>query len=189
MLCGALFFYRHLQSMFSSQIKSNLTFEVKVPAMILPHNVTVTCDMLRRFVLMHTRVHNGVVFCFCTAPISPSYIHVVNQTQTIITIEWGLPDMVNGVLRSFLVNVEEVESFNSTECCQYFPVQEVTVKSEKSNYQFEVSFTNDKSTYYIQRIVSNKGLFHLAVHANMFYSPFFPPNHKHLKFKSSNLLT
>jgi hypothetical protein len=83
--------------------------------------------------------------------------------------------MVNGVLRSFLVNVEEVDSFNSTECCQYFPVQEVTVKSEKSNYRFEVSFANDKGTYYVQRIVSNKGLFHLVVHASMFYWTFFPP--------------
>jgi len=81
---------------------------------------------------------------FCTAPLSPSYIHVVNQMQTNLTIEWGHPDLLNGVLRSFLVTLEEVESFNSTACCEYFPVQEVSVQSEKMNYSLEVSFTKNK---------------------------------------------
>jgi hypothetical protein len=63
----------------------------------------------------------------------------VSQTQASVTIEVGIPDMVNGKLRSFLVIVEETDSFNSTECCQYFPVQEVAVKVEKSSYRVEVS--------------------------------------------------
>jgi hypothetical protein len=63
----------------------------------------------------------------------------VSQAQTNLTIEVGLPDMVNGKLRSFLVNVEETDSFNSTGCCQYFPVQEVPVQVEKSSYHVEVS--------------------------------------------------
>jgi len=42
------------------------------------------------------------------------------------------------------VTLEEVESFNSTACCEYFPVQEVSVQSEKMNYSLEVSFTKNK---------------------------------------------
>lgn len=79
------------------------------------------------------------MFCLCVAPLSPSFIRVVSQSQTNLTIEVGLPDMVNGKLRSFLVYVEETDSFNSTECCQYFPVQEVAVQVEKSSYNIEVS--------------------------------------------------
>jgi len=86
-------------------------------------------------------------FFFHTAPLSPSDIHVVNQTQTNLTIEWGPPDLLNGVLRSFLVTIEEIESFNSSACCEYFPIQEVAVQSEKMNYGLEVSFTEDKNTY------------------------------------------
>jgi hypothetical protein len=75
----------------------------------------------------------------------------VNQTQTNLALEWGHPDLLNGVLRSFLVTIEEIESFNSTACCEYFPVQEVAVQSEKMNYSLEVSFTEDKNTYHLER--------------------------------------
>ncbi|XP_021936972.1 uncharacterized protein LOC110838250 isoform X1 [Zootermopsis nevadensis] len=82
-----------------------------------------------------------------TAPLSPSFIRVVSQSQTNLTIEVGLPDMVNGKLRSFLVYVEETDSFNSTECCQYFPVQEVAVQVEKSSYNIEFTGLRPASTY------------------------------------------
>jgi len=42
------------------------------------------------------------------------------------------------------VTIEEIESFNSSACCEYFPVQEVAVHSEKMNYRLEVSFTKNK---------------------------------------------
>jgi len=82
---------------------------------------------------------------FHTAPLSPSYVRVVNQTQTNLTVEWGHPDLLNGVLRSFLVTLEEIDSFNSSACCEYFPVQEVSVLSEKMNYRLEVSFTKNNT--------------------------------------------
>ena len=92
-----------------------------------------------------------LLLCFFhTAPLSPSDIHVVNQTQTNLTVEWRPPDLLNGVLRSFLVTIEEIDSFNSSACCEYFPVQEVAVQSEKMNYRLEVSFTKDKNIYCLE---------------------------------------
>jgi hypothetical protein len=82
-----------------------------------------------------------------TAPLSPSYVHVVNQMQTNLTIEWGPPDLLNGVLRSYLVTIEEIESFFSSECCKYFPIQEVAVQSEKMNYRLEFSGLRPASSY------------------------------------------
>ena len=95
---------------------------------------------------------DDVTLFFNVAPLSPSYIHVVNQTQTNLTIEWGHPDLLNGVLRSFIVTLEEIESYNSSACCEYFPVQEVSIQSEKRNYRLEVSFTKNKF-----RIACRKG--------------------------------
>jgi len=115
---------------------------------LLSYTVTVSGHIVRNW--SHCVGGNfGAVtlFFFHTAPLSPSDICVVNQTQTNLTIEWGPPDLLNGVLRSFLVTIEEIESFNSSACCEYFPIQEVAVQSEKMNYRLEVSFTEDKNTY------------------------------------------
>ena len=43
------------------------------------------------------------------------------------------------------MTLEEIESFNSSACCEYFPVQEVSVQSEKMNYRLEVSFNKNKN--------------------------------------------
>ena len=90
-----------------------------------------------------------LLWFFFTAPVSPSDIHVVNQTQTNLAIEWEPPNLLNGVLRSFLVTIEQIDSFNSSACCEYFPIQEVAVQSEKMNYMLEVSYTKDKNTHYL----------------------------------------
>ena len=43
------------------------------------------------------------------------------------------------------MTLEEIDSFNSSACCEYFPVQEVSVLSEKMNYRLEVSFTKNNT--------------------------------------------
>ncbi|PSN41352.1 hypothetical protein C0J52_10389 [Blattella germanica] len=81
------------------------------------------------------------------APQAPSFIRVESQTQTDIALEWGLPNMVNGVLRSFLVNVEETDSYNVSACCQYFPLQEVPVRFEQEKYRLQFTGLQPASTY------------------------------------------
>ncbi|XP_069681553.1 tenascin-R-like isoform X2 [Periplaneta americana] len=82
-------------------------------------------------------------------PEAPSYIRIDSQSHTSLTIEWGLPNVLNGVLRSFLVNLEETDSFNVTDCCQYFPIQEVSVHAEKANYSVQIIDLKPASTYTI----------------------------------------
>ncbi|PSN29732.1 hypothetical protein C0J52_26226 [Blattella germanica] len=81
------------------------------------------------------------------APQAPSFIRVDSQTQTDIALEWGLPNMVNGVLRSFLVNVQEIDSYNVSACCQYFPLQEVPVRFEQEKYRLQFTGLQPASTY------------------------------------------
>ncbi|KAJ4442384.1 hypothetical protein ANN_03970 [Periplaneta americana] len=42
-------------------------------------------------------------------PDAPSFIRIVSQTQTDLKVEWGLPDMLNGVL-SFQLQIPELQS-------------------------------------------------------------------------------
>ncbi|XP_069699199.1 uncharacterized protein [Periplaneta americana] len=84
-----------------------------------------------------------------SAPLAPSFVRVVSQKQTSLTLEWGMPDLLNGKLRSFLVNVEETDSFNATSCCQDFPILQEPVRAEQPSYRIQVSDLNPASTYAI----------------------------------------
>ncbi|XP_069681546.1 uncharacterized protein [Periplaneta americana] len=84
-----------------------------------------------------------------TAPQAPSYIRVARQTQTSLAVEWGLPDLLNGRLKSFVVNMQETDSLNSSECCQFFPIQEVLVGTDQTNFSYEVSDLHPASSYMI----------------------------------------
>ncbi|KAJ9586730.1 hypothetical protein L9F63_019668, partial [Diploptera punctata] len=81
------------------------------------------------------------------APTAPDYVNITSQAETSITIEWGLPNFLNGVLRSFLVNIEETDSVNVTDCCQYFPIQEVAARYEQASYKLELNNLRPASTY------------------------------------------
>ncbi|XP_068084547.1 uncharacterized protein [Anabrus simplex] len=83
------------------------------------------------------------------APGAPSALRILNRTQTRMVLEWGPPLMLNGVLRSFIVNVEEIDSRNSSTCCDYFPIQELPVRTEEQLYQLEVNGLNPASTLVI----------------------------------------
>ncbi|KAJ9581136.1 hypothetical protein L9F63_023686, partial [Diploptera punctata] len=83
------------------------------------------------------------------APTAPDYVKITSQAETSIAIEWGLPNFLNGVLRSFLVNIEETDSVNVTDCCQYFPIQEVAARYEQASYKLELNNLRPASTYAI----------------------------------------
>ncbi|XP_069681402.1 uncharacterized protein [Periplaneta americana] len=118
----------------------NLTPDSKYVVHVQTRNVEVAEDGIASSVAAVTKE---------AAPEAPSFIRVESQSQTDLTIEWGIPNMLNGVLRSFLVNLEETDSFNITDCCQYFPIQEVAVQAEKANYSLQLTDLKPASTYTI----------------------------------------
>ncbi|XP_068083664.1 uncharacterized protein [Anabrus simplex] len=83
------------------------------------------------------------------APSVPPYIQVVSQSNSSLSVKWGIPNMINGILRSFLVSVEEVDTYNASDCCQYFPMQEMTVTEEQNSYHLEVSGLRPASNYIV----------------------------------------
>ncbi|XP_069681400.1 uncharacterized protein [Periplaneta americana] len=119
---------------------NNLTPDSKYVVHVQARNVEVAVDGETASVVAVTKE---------AAPEVPSYVRIESQSQTDLTIEWGIPNILNGVLRSFLVNLEETDSFNVTDCCQYFPIQEVAVQAEKANYSLQITDLKPASTYII----------------------------------------
>ncbi|XP_068084546.1 uncharacterized protein [Anabrus simplex] len=80
------------------------------------------------------------------APGIPTSLQILKRTHNSVVVEWGPPLMINGMLRSFLVNVEEIDTSDSSTCCDYFPIQELPVRTEEQLYRLEVDGLNPAST-------------------------------------------
>lgn len=57
-----------------------------------------------------------------------------------MVLQWHYPDMANGIIRSFVVNVEETEKHDQNSCCQVYPLVEIPVQEEMPLYQAEVIY-------------------------------------------------
>lgn len=77
-------------------------------------------------------------YCLFKAPSAPTNLTLSSMTLAGLTLKWGIPLSINGQLRSFLINIEEVDKFLEEYCCQDFPVMEVPVKTEIPYYETEV---------------------------------------------------
>lgn len=73
------------------------------------------------------------------APTVPQNLTVHNSSSTTIGLKWRYPDMANGIVRSFVVTIEESEKFDQDTCCQDFPLIEIVVRQEVEFYTVEVS--------------------------------------------------
>ncbi|KAK7793753.1 hypothetical protein R5R35_000953 [Gryllus longicercus] len=109
------------------------------------------------------------------APEAPTSLKITRSTSTSFEMEWGLPNMFNGELRSFLINVEHIESLNESECCEYFPVQELPVREETPIYNLEVTGLNPASTYVVS-VTAKTITLGPSINATYFTSPLPPTN-------------
>ncbi|XP_049763098.1 tenascin-X-like [Schistocerca cancellata] len=80
-----------------------------------------------------------------TAPVN---LKVVNTTESSVTLEWQLPDNINGHLRSFVIMTGQVDSKGaSDECCDSIPLADYRVTSEEPLYRYEINGLSPASTY------------------------------------------
>ncbi|KAK7870785.1 hypothetical protein R5R35_005450 [Gryllus longicercus] len=82
-------------------------------------------------------------------PEAPTSLFVSSRTSDSVTLKWGPPHIFNGILRSFLINVEQLDSANSSSCCVYSPLLEILVKSEDRYYEHKVTDLMPASKYII----------------------------------------
>lgn len=83
------------------------------------------------------------------APGPPENITLLNITSDSVSVQWSYPWLANGVVRSFLVSIEETEQFEEENCCQIYPLNEVTITDELEHYTTEVTGLHAASTYVV----------------------------------------
>ncbi|XP_046983457.1 uncharacterized protein LOC124553634 isoform X1 [Schistocerca americana] len=78
----------------------------------------------------------------------PVNLRIINATENSMLVEWGMPDNINGQLRSFIIIVEQIDTqVNSNECCDDIPLQDYRVSSEEPSYQYEITGLSAARTY------------------------------------------
>ncbi|XP_049939961.1 uncharacterized protein LOC126416336 [Schistocerca serialis cubense] len=78
----------------------------------------------------------------------PVNLRIINATDSSMLVEWGMPDYINGQLRSFIIIVEQIDmQINSGECCDDIPLQDYRVTSEEPFYLYEITGLSAASTY------------------------------------------
>ncbi|XP_060851896.1 uncharacterized protein LOC132930188 isoform X2 [Rhopalosiphum padi] len=79
----------------------------------------------------------------------PENLRTTDVGSTYISLEWDIPWILNGVLKSFIVNIEEISSQDIEKCCDSKPDLEVPVTEELPTYNCTVQDLKPGSTYSI----------------------------------------
>ncbi|KAG8257650.1 hypothetical protein J6590_043926 [Homalodisca vitripennis] len=126
-------------------LRPNRKYNITVSA----RNVDVADDGAKAFVNGLTRE---------MSPTSPENLTLVNSTSTSVGLRWSHPNLANGIIRSFVVSVEETDKFDQDSCCQVYPLVETPVMEEKDTYDVEVSGLHPASTYVVSVSAKTIGL-------------------------------
>ncbi|XP_063231136.1 uncharacterized protein LOC134535791 isoform X2 [Bacillus rossius redtenbacheri] len=81
------------------------------------------------------------------APDAPESLQILNHSNASLTVQWKLPRLFRGIIRSYVLNIEQTDAFDSSDCCQYFPLLEVPVRSELPWYSHTFANLSSASKY------------------------------------------
>ncbi|KAL1452397.1 hypothetical protein WDU94_006633 [Cyamophila willieti] len=70
-------------------------------------------------------------------------------TNTSMTVSWRIPNLLNGILRKFVLELEHLSSFDEFECCQNILVVNYTVSMEEETYSYTLQNIKPASSYQI----------------------------------------
>ncbi|KAF0753286.1 Tyrosine-protein kinase receptor Tie-2, partial [Aphis craccivora] len=79
----------------------------------------------------------------------PENLKTTNVGPTYISLEWDIPWIHNGVLKSFIVNIEEISSKDIDKCCESKPDVEIPITEELPSYNCTINDLKPGSTYSI----------------------------------------
>lgn len=65
-------------------------------------------------------------------------MRLLNIGSKHITLEWDIPWIFNGVIKSFIINTEEIFSNDMTKCCDSLPDIEIKITEEIPHYNYTV---------------------------------------------------
>ncbi|KAL5235450.1 hypothetical protein ACI65C_002860 [Semiaphis heraclei] len=79
----------------------------------------------------------------------PENLRTTDVGSTNISLEWDIPWIFNGVLKSFIVSAEEISSKDIDECCDSKPDIEIPITEELPSYNYTITDLKPGSTYSI----------------------------------------
>ncbi|XP_025407336.1 uncharacterized protein LOC112681287, partial [Sipha flava] len=82
-------------------------------------------------------------------PDSPRNIKTTEIGHNTINLQWDIPWIFNGVLKMFIVNVEEISSADINTCCTSITPIEIPIDEELPNYNYTLVDLKPGSTYSI----------------------------------------
>ncbi|XP_050442627.1 tenascin-like [Adelges cooleyi] len=89
------------------------------------------------------------------SPDEPGNLKTTHVGAKSVSLEWDIPWMLNGVLRSFIINAEEVSAIDVDSCCVSLPVMELQVTEELPTYNYTIVNLRPGSTYTIGVLAKN----------------------------------
>eukprot|EP00102_Acyrthosiphon_pisum_P025257 XP_016662467.1 PREDICTED: uncharacterized protein LOC100570133 [Acyrthosiphon pisum] len=93
-------------------------------------------------------------------PDSPMNLKTTEIGSTTIALQWDVPWIFNGVLKMFIINVEEISSNNMETCCVGITPTEIPVNEELPTYNHTITGLQSGSTYSIGVLSVSKSLWY-----------------------------
>lgn len=81
-----------------------------------------------------------IVYCLhiFLVPDTPNNLKINDISDTTVTLQWDIPWILNGVLKMFIINVEEVAAVDMDTCCTSITPTEIQTNEELPTYNFTV---------------------------------------------------
>lgn len=71
-------------------------------------------------------------------PDPPSNVKANEISNTTVNIQWDIPWIFNGVLKTFVINLEEIASLDMNTCCVSAIPTEIAINDELPSYNYTV---------------------------------------------------
>ncbi|XP_001948568.2 uncharacterized protein LOC100163240 [Acyrthosiphon pisum] len=93
-------------------------------------------------------------------PDSPMNLKTTEIGSTTIALQWDVPWIFNGVLKMFIINVEEISSNDMNTCCVSITPTEIPADEELPTYNHTITGLQPGSTYSIGVLTVSKSLWY-----------------------------
>lgn len=74
---------------------------------------------------------------FCLVPDSPSNLKIIDIGNTFMTLQWDIPWIFNGLLKMYIINVEEI-SYEDINLYSGIRTTELLIYEELPSYNYTV---------------------------------------------------
>lgn len=75
-------------------------------------------------------------------PDPPTNLKLIEIGNTTLNLQWDIPWTFSGVLKTFIINVEETSAIDINSCCVGIQSIEIPIEEELPTYSYTVTIPN-----------------------------------------------